>query len=437
MLKPYSFHIAICLAIVAAAAQAQEEDYMEVVGYRRLVAEIGKVPDGRTVVAGHIEWSSEGAFAPDVGDSEFAGKDIRLIGFGGVTSHANSVGKLFYGKNSSMAPGVRVIEAWPAQAFLQDPELGLRAGSTREPARMRFKVINNSWVDNPTEPGLAIDALRRFDFMLDRDEVVGIVCTRAGDDPILDVLLSSSYNGIVVGTSNGRNPVRQTTMDGEGRNKPEIVVPMKEPSAAGPVVAAAAAVLVDAAHSAVALEEAAHPTVVKALLLAGASKSPFPTWKQERDEPIDRRFGAGQLDIHASYKMLAAGPCKPAKGEVVSSTGWDRNFPEKGSQLYFFDVPEGGGEFSAVLAWNRTVVDGIPGPSEWGRPQSLLVAMSLRLYRVEGFSVGPLVEASESEVDNLQHVHVRRLEPGRYALEVAADLRTVPYGLAWRLGDGR
>lgn len=431
--------LGICFltAGMIAATAAQDDDFLAAIGYKKLIAEAGKLPDGRTVAVGHIEWSSEGAFAPDSGLPDFAGKEIRMIGSGGISSHATSVGKLFYGKGSSMTSGIRVIEVWPAQTLLQDPELGLRGGTTREPAEMKFRVMNNSWVYNPKEPGLDVELLRRFDLMLDRDAVVGVVCTRAGDDPILDALLSSSYNGIVAGTSNGRNPIVQTTVDGEGRNKPEIVVPMKEPSAAGPVVASAAALLLDAAQADVALDEAAHPTVIKALLLAGASKSPFPDWQQVGDEPIDRRVGAGQLDIFASYRMLTAGRGKPGKSSVVKPNGWDKNFPEKGSQLYFFDVPGGGQEFSAVLAWNRMVVDGIPGPSEWGRPQSLLVSMSLKLFRAEGGSVGPLIDASESSVDNIQHIFVKNLKAGRYALEVAADLRTVPYGLAWRLGSGQ
>lgn len=423
--------------VFGGTAWGQEADYRDAVGFNRLKASAGDLPDGKTVLAGHIEWSSEGAYAPDANDAEFGGKEIRLVGAGNTTSHATSVGKLFYGKGSSMAPGIRVIEAWPAQTFLLDPVRGLRGGTSEPPEEMRFKVINSSWVFNPKENGQDIELLRRYDYMLDRDEVLGVACTRAGDDPIMDALLASSYNGIIAGTSNGRNPVKLTTLDGAGRNKPEIVVPVKEPSAAGPVVASAAALLIDKAHAEVALDEAAHPTVVKAILLAGASKAPFAKWEQVRDEPIDRRFGAGQLDIEASFAILTAGRGRPGKGEVVRSTGWDRNFPEKGSQLYFFDVPATGGEFSAVLTWNRTVLDGIPGPSEWGRPQSLLVTMTLRLYRADGSSVGPVVEASESTVDNIQHVYARRLELGRYALEAAADLRTVPYGLAWQLRPGR
>ena len=57
--------------------------------------------------------------------------------------------------------------------------------------------------------------------------------------------------------------------DGPGRTKPDLVVPAAQTSSATPIAAGAVALLVEAAGN---NEEAAKPTVLKAILLAGANK---------------------------------------------------------------------------------------------------------------------------------------------------------------------
>ena len=147
-------------------------------------------------------------------------------------------------------------------------------------------------------------------------------------------------------------------------------------------------------------------------------------------QPLDARFGAGQVNVYNSHHILAAGQQAASTSATVGRRGWDFT-TTSGSRLYFFDIPAGGtSSLSVVLTWNRTIADTINGPA-WGNPSSLLANLTLKLFSASGFTVGTQVDSSASTVDNVEHIWQPTLSPGRYAMEVTADTANVSYGIAW------
>ena len=59
--------------------------------------------------------------------------------------------------------------------------------------------------------------------------------------------------------------------------------------------------------------------------------------------------------------------------------------------------------------------------------------LNLHLKNASGFSVGTTVDESVSAVDNVEHLFLRHLPPGDYALEVSAVTPNVAYGIAWEV----
>jgi hypothetical protein len=171
---------------------------------------------------------------------------------------------------------------------------------------------------------------------------------------------------------------------------------------------------------------AALPVTMKAILMAGATKSQFPAWSRTTTRPLDTIYGAGQVNVYSSYRILAAGQQAASASVAVTRRGWDYRATTTGSRLYFFDIPAGGtSSLSAVLTWNRTITGAFPSPT------SSLANLTLKLYAASGFTVGALVDSSASTVDNVEHVWQPALSPGRYTIEVTADTSAVNYGLAW------
>ncbi len=110
----------------------------------------------------------------------------------------------------------------------------------------------------------------------------------------------------------------------------------------------------------------------------------------------------------------------------VQPKGWDTRESSSGqTQRYFFTIPTGkwAGTFSAALTWHRVV------PITFGTPT--LVDLNLRLYAAGGLAVqGSAIDQSISAVDNVEHLFLRNLPAGQYALEVSTGSPTA-YALAW------
>ena len=171
---------------------------------------------------------------------------------------------------------------------------------------------------------------------------------------------------------------------------------------------------------------AADIRTVKALLLNGAIKPA--NWTNHPPSPLDPHYGAGVLNVFNSYGQLTGGkhgyivsttastggahPPTGATGTVGVLSGWDFNTNTSGVlndavNHYYFDVTNGLSDatFTATLTlvWNRQ------------QNQTAINDLDLFLYNCANSN---LVACSTSRVDNVEHVFVPNLPPGRYDLQV-------------------
>ncbi len=240
-----------------------------------------------------------------------------------------------------------------------------------------------------------------------------------------------------------------------GRAKPDITAPAGATSFSTPQVTGAAAVLVETGlrgDGGSGTNAAADMRTVKALLLNGAVKPS--DWTNNPPSPLDPRYGAGILNVFNSYEQLAGGqhgyiaatsvpsggahPPNGATGTISVLSGWDFNTNTSGTSSdeinhYYFNVTNGFGnapfDATATLVWDRQ------------QSQTDINNLNLFLYNAANSN---LVAASTSLVDNVEHIFVSQLAPGRYDLQVwkAGGIPSVSivsasesYALAWEFSS--
>ncbi|MCE5326621.1 MAG: hypothetical protein LLG01_09410 [Planctomycetaceae bacterium] len=424
------FVFALLLAVPAARAS-----YLDDVGYTQLVAELGAgVPTGAGITISQVEaLDSSGYYTPNTAILAFSGK-VFTPKFDVYSNHATTVGTYLYG-NSGMGKGVTAINNWEANNWLQSGFL--KTGTTSAPVVETQRVQNSSWVGSfgVGKEAYDIDALRRFDYTINRDNYVAVVGLNNGSGTTVPSLLASSYNAIVVGVSSGNHSRGGTRVETAGRVKPDIVAPAAYTSYATPIVGAAATMLLQTADNTPALANARNSEAVKAILMAGATKEEFANWSRTTTRPLDAVYGAGELNVYNSYHILTAGEQEASTVSDVQKNGWDFSSTPVTSQMkyYFFDVAAGTAlsDLSIILTWNRVIADTING-SSWGDPSSTLANLNLWLYSADGYSLGSLLDSSQSTVDNVEHIYETNLAAGRYAIAVNSNTAATDFALAWR-----
>ncbi|MCE5278135.1 MAG: PEP-CTERM sorting domain-containing protein [Planctomycetaceae bacterium] len=424
-------------ALIALLAAPVQAGYLDDIGYTQLVAELGAgVPTGSGISVSQVEAKdSSNNYSPNTASTSFTGKTFTLkSGATGISSHATTVGTYLYG-NSGMGKGVAAINNWEAGNWLQSGFL--KTGTTLAPLVETQRVQNNSWVGSfgAGYEAYDIEALRRFDYTISRDNYVAVVGVNNGSSTTVPNLLAASYNSIAVGVSSGNHSRGTTLIDTVGRVKPDIVAPATYTSYATPMVGAAATMLLQTADGSPALVNARNSESVKAILLAGATKEEFATWDRTTTRPLDEVYGAGELNIYNSYHILTAGEQNASAVSDVQTTGWDFDAAPTSGQMkyYFFEVADGTSmsDLSVILTWNRTITDTLNGPS-WGSPASSLANLDLWLYAADGFALGSLLDSSVSTLDNVEHIYQTDLAAGRYAIAVNSDTAGTDFSLAWR-----
>jgi hypothetical protein len=351
--------------------------------------------------------------------------------------HAKGQAAQMFGNTTSVAPAANAVTVYEANHFLTSI---LNAPSGVNPESQPYRVQNFSWVgtfdDSPDTPPTTqqiaddVSALRRFDFLINRDNITAVVGIRNDTDPLPN-LLNQSYNSIAVGRSDGIHSTGLTSLAnyGPGRSKPDIVSPISTVSAATSSVSSVATML----HGIVAATDAAKSPTMKAMLMAGATKNEFTGWSRTTTQPLDDTFGAGELNAFNSYKMTLAGRYAGSTAPVdpVGQFGWDYQTINPGSEnelKYNFVIPEGSTapELSILLTWNVNVISGFSGQT--------LTNLDLKLTD----SLGQMVDQSVSTIDNVEHIYigagqgVDHLDPGTYTLTISTDA-SKEFGLAWRM----
>jgi Immunoglobulin domain/NHL repeat len=422
-MKPNATFAFAALLACTSPAFAQFKDQ---IGFTQLQAEYPSLPTGRNLIV------FQGESAPDWTNytwatsptGELAGKIVTYLPAGAAptafSSHANGVAADLIGSSTSIIPDAPQLISCQDIAYINDT---LHIVQPIAPMAATWDLENHSWCWS--DPTYSVDILRRADWRVDNQGVTIVSAVANGNVP-MQYVLTSSYNGIAAGVTVGTHSPGGTLIEVNGRLKPDIVAPAVWTSNATPIVASCAGLLIDQAKADARFAVAKDPRVIKALLLAGATKQEISGWSNSPTQPLDAHFGAGQVNIANSYHMLMGGQ-QPAGNAWLPGSGWDK--ATSGSGGYFFEVPAGKtATLSTVLTWHRTITPN----ANWSVLTPFLADLNLRL-RTAGpdFSVGALVAESRSAIDNVEHVYQTSLPPGRYALEVTGPAG-VPYGIAWR-----
>ena len=411
-------------------------DWRSEIGYDRLQALAGvELPTTAGAGLTHVEaLESSVNYTPDTSLAEFSGISFTFkSGASGVSSHATHVARNFYSATASVLPGGGAVDLynasnWLGTGFLNNDTTSLPNTETRA-------VQNHSWIGNSSDDQ---EAIRRLDYAIDRDGFICVVGENNGASTTLPALLGQAYHTIAVGRDDGLHSAGITTIDGAGRVKPELVAPSASPenktSWTTPMVAGAAGVLrgklAEAPYS---LTGADLPRVVKALLLAGATKDTVSGWDNTATRPLDEIYGAGELNLHHAYLALRSGKKAASGSTAYGIRGWAaESVGGNTSKTWFFTIPPGAPStpFCAALTWHRVISTSRFGSTRtWSADMANL---NLRLYHASGFILGSQLAASESAVDNVELIYQSNLTPGSYALVVENSSATsTPLALAW------
>ena len=431
------------LLVLLGSPHALGQAYKAAVGYNKLQAEVGaSLANGAGVVVAMAEANvgpgGTNTYYLNTADSQFTGKtftDISNLSPRNTSGHATTVAQLFFGNTSSMSGGVNNVQVYDAENFVITQQRLGNAGVNPN-ATGGFSVMNHSYIANGLPPAIAVESNARLDYTVARDNFTSVVAL--GNGGALPQIYGQSYNSIVVGLSSGGHSQGATDLGVVGRVKPDIVSPMGTTSEATPLVSSTAALLHQAASN-FGTPNARNSEAMKAIIMAGATKDTIPTWSNTSTRPLDSVFGAGQLNVYNSYRILEAGETNgvisvPVTSPAVTSglQGWDSGTTiTPGSPLHWnFNVAEGSSisEASILLTWNAQYRDALGNFNS-----SLSLAnMDLRLFRSNNGVLGSEVGASLSTIDNVEHIYLRNLSSGGYTIQVSSNLDT-SFGLAWNI----
>jgi hypothetical protein len=456
----------LAILVLGGALPAGADTYKDLIGYTGLAAELGSAtPTGAGVMVTQAEATSPGSndYFPDINNSEFSGKTItpKTIPYS-ISGHATGVGQYFYGNSTSIAPGITQIDVYDANDWLGSGFLVTSTGFL--PLASSSRVANHSWVGDYSDPTINSEVLRRLDWVIDRDEYIQVVAMDNGSTNY--PLLGSSFNAIAVGRSDGNHAIGSVALDSiytNQRTRPDLVAPLDYTSDATPVVAAGAALLVQTGHeggttlstdplvksttnrNGDTIYNAERSEVVKAALMAGADRSSISGYSAQTANGLDKRYGAGRLNIYNSYHIIAAGEQNSLEDGGSGNIGrygfdYDPYFGGlSGSNKtgsYYFHISSGTGTLTVSLVWNLKIDGGSEGSFDG---TATLYDLDLYLYEINGASLVELA-SSTSAVDNTENIYLTNL-PGShdYLLMVAmgdgqADFLW-DYGLAWDISE--
>lgn len=415
------------------------------IGYSSLAARLGDaVPKGENVWMAQVEASESGKgkppqFRPDlkeVFDGDRPGFVMNVSGgnTSPVSGHATGTAQYLFGKYS-MAKGVLRVDAIHAETEFVQNWLGFPSRKPRTDSELP-KISSHSYVDSTPMPMM----VRRLDHLIAETGHIAVVAVGKNEQggPV-EPIFGSNYNAITVGLTSTKCG-SGLTRDGDDvpqRTKPDIVVPADTTSMATPIVASAAALLVQTAGED---KVASKPITIKAALMAGANKT-FPSldlvagWKTDRkqDNPLHPKFGAGQLDINTSHRILTGGRKKPGTAiESKTLDGWGVESIEANGAPHTFiiDVPDeqSAATVSVALTWNRRFVDPDFTP--------VVPQFDLTFGPVDASGeFDKVLDRSRSRQDNVELIwYVGNLPPGKYGLRVTNNgEHNSDYAIAWHV----
>lgn len=425
--------LAVGLGGLGSPALAQQ--WKTDIDWTKLFSEVGGLLEngaGLAVAMAEAPINANFDFMPDSTWVEFIGKSITNGSNGNNTpsGHATVMAQTFFGNSVSIAPGVTNITVYEANDWVNN-RLGFASGA--DPVAQPFRVHNNSWIGTGLTSAQTTNISRRVDFVATQNQMTIVGGTNNGAANPLPDILAHSYNAIIVGMTNGAHAAGSTTTYGNPRIRPDIVAPIGSTSEATAIVSSAATLLHHKAGGGL----AGRIDTMRAVILAGATKQEFPTWDRTTTRPMDERYGAGELNVYNSYRIIEGGQFAGSVSEPGSSVGlrgWDyRPSITAGSQQYYdFTVANGFqlNELSIALTWNMQITDTNASPLVFA-PSELLGNLNLDFYDSTGVFLGNLLDSSLATGGNVEHLYFSSLAAGRYTLRVTSDT-TRDYAIAWR-----
>ena len=443
-------HVFCCVVLLLFPAVVWA-GYEDDTGFTSLAARLGSsLPTGSGISVSMVE--SGTAYLPQAGSGTFAGSGVfsgksftAKSGASGLSLHAERVAYHFCGPYTdsgsgwaTMSPDIGLVDVYESSSFIDNGFLRPGATNTAPLTELR-SLQNHSWIlyADAAKASLYNDLLRRLDFAINRDGFLCLAGVNNGAAEKTPELMASAYNALAVGLSNGNHSRGGTSafVDGPGRLKPEITVPIDATSWATPYTASAAALLRQRSTG-TGSPQATRPQLLKAILLAGATKDEFPFWSKSAQTPLDAITGAGELNIDLSDAIMAGGEQVPNLAGPLPSMAWDFHQLSAGNTAdYLLRVPAGeaGTELSAFLVWHRTLTD--PAGGGFNLTPDPLVDFNLSLDLLPSDGGEPVnIDVSTSTLYNLEHVWKRSLPAGTYRLRVSRGSGTArEFAIAWRL----
>lgn len=367
-------------------------------------------------------------YIPNTASMQFADKTFTLkSGASGTSSHADKVARNFYG-SSSLLSGATAVDLYSASDWLGSGFL--RRGTSSLPLSESRAVQNHSWIATTLTDAEVTEINRRLDYAINNQGFIAVVGMNNGNSTTLPQLLGQAYHVISVGRDDGAHSASFTTLDGAGRIKPDIVAPSATPNDATswttPMVAGSAGLLrAKLTNPPYSLSGANVPRVVKALLMATATKNTLPAWSNTTARPLDVRYGSGELNLHHAWLAMLPGRAAASSATQYGPRRWAAEaVSANSSKTWFFRIPAGAPAtpFCAALTWHRVVTSSFSGnkPRTWS---ATLANLDLRLHAANGLTIGAQLALSASTVenvpvDNVELIHQPALPPGDYALVV-------------------
>ena len=329
------------------------------------------------------------------------------------SSHADGVGGFFYGVTGGVATNVAHIDIYEADYFL--------GNTVPLQTAINDKVVNQSITDILSRQMTDNTNYDNYAALYGTLFISGVGNGGNVYPP------ATCYNGIGVAAYGGGSSIGPTTDN--KRSKPDITAPADATSDSSPLVAGAAAILQGAGLRGDGGSDTTSATdfrMLKALLLNGAIKPA--DWTNGNSAPLDQRYGAGILNVFESYEQLTGGkhgynasstvpvggahPPVSSLNNASSYFGWDFNTNTSSStndciKHYYFNLTNGSatGDFTATA----TVV--------WIKQEDKNAVNELDLYLYNA-ATSNLMAVSSNTMDNVKHVYIPQLAPGRYDLQV-------------------
>jgi hypothetical protein len=387
------------------------------------------------------------------------------------SGHAAVVGSNFYGSGTVAKPFVTGVYADEADNFLTNvvkiqaiSSSSAPAPATVAPAGVNVRVSNHSYIASTTTLASDQDAVRRMDFLINRDGLVFVAAAATS------VVGSSSPNAYLPWSA--RNSLAVRGDDNALLFNPGLTPPGKTHAdvwgtsatgdslgsyVTGTVSGYATALIGQSQLLGPTFTPAGHEQVIRSLLMTGADKTAVSAnngaWSDQTPNHLNIGLGAGKVRYNTSLDILNAGQrtiTGVAAGSIGSATaaaatkGWAFGTSASGAdQAIVIFAPNGIDDFTATLNWNVTQPTVGGGNINTLPTATIFANLNLELRPATpnggGFTIGGALTdpgyQSASTNDNIEHLYsTADLPGGYYALIVHGDASTtVPYGISYNL----